>query len=181
MEEAIEILRSLLEGDEVVFHSTCYRIDGVKTTKSRQTHVPLLVGVNGRRALSHAARHADIIGLTMLGRTLDDGNHHEVKWQERRLDGTVAHLRQPAGSGWARLELSVLIHAVVVTNTRRQAAEEIVARTPGLSVDDALATPFLALGTYGEIAEHFAACRERWGCPTSVSVTTPRSLLSSSV
>jgi hypothetical protein len=99
----------------------------------------------------------------MLGRTLDDGNHHEVKWQEGHLDGTVAHLRQQAGSGWARLELNVLIQAVVVTNNRRQAAEEIVARTPGLSVDDALATPFLALGTYGEIAEHLVACPERWG------------------
>ncbi len=33
----------------------------------------------------------------------------------------------------------------------------------GLSVEDALATPFLALGTQEEIAEHFLACRGRWG------------------
>jgi probable F420-dependent oxidoreductase len=163
MGEAVEILRSLLEGDEVVFRGEYYRIDGVKTMRSRQTHVPLLVGVNGRRALSHAALHADIIGLTMLGRTLGDGNRHEVKWQEKRLDDTVAYLRQEAGSGWARLELNVLVQAVVVTNNRRRAAEEIAARIPGLSVDDALVTPFLALGTCAEIAEHLVACRERWG------------------
>lgn len=33
----------------------------------------------------------------------------------------------------------------------------------GLSVDDAPATPFVALGTCAEIAGHLAACRERWG------------------
>lgn len=163
MGEAVEILRSLLDGEEVVFRGEYYRIDGLKTMKSRQTHVPLLVGVNGRRALSHAARHADIIGLTMLGRTLGDRNRHEVKWQEQRLDDTVAYLRQEAGSGWARLELNVLVQAVVVTNHRRRAAEEIAARIPGLRVDDALLTPFLALGTCAEIAEHLIACRERWG------------------
>ena len=29
--------------------------------------------------------------------------------------------------------------------------------------DDALTTPFLALGTHDEIAEHLLACRQRWG------------------
>ena len=33
----------------------------------------------------------------------------------------------------------------------------------GLTVEDALVTPFLALGTHDEIAEHLLACRERWG------------------
>ena len=33
----------------------------------------------------------------------------------------------------------------------------------GLSVDDALSTPFLAIGTHDEIAEHLVDCRNRWG------------------
>jgi hypothetical protein len=33
----------------------------------------------------------------------------------------------------------------------------------GLTLSDALATPFLALGTHDEIADHLRMCRERWG------------------
>ncbi len=36
-------------------------------------------------------------------------------------------------------------------------------RVHGLTVEDALATPFLALGTHDQIADHLLACRERWG------------------
>jgi probable F420-dependent oxidoreductase len=163
MGEAAEILRSLLDGDELTYRGEYYCIDRVKTMRSHQNHVPILVGVNGKRALAHAAQHADIIGLTMLGRTLEDGNHHEVRWQPARLDETVAHIRREAASRWTRLELNVLIQSVVVTNDRRRAAEDMAARIPGLSVDDALATPFLAFGTYEEIAQHLIAARERWG------------------
>jgi hypothetical protein len=39
----------------------------------------------------------------------------------------------------------------------------VVSRIPGLSVHDALSTPFLAIGTHDEIADHLLACRNRWG------------------
>ena len=32
-----------------------------------------------------------------------------------------------------------------------------------MSVEDALSTPFLAIGTQDEIAEHLLRCRQRWG------------------
>jgi hypothetical protein len=62
-----------------------------------------------------------------------------------------------------QVELNVLVQAVVVTHDRREAAERVVSRVPGLSVDDALSTPFLAIGTHDEIADHLVACRDRWG------------------
>lgn len=75
--ESVEILRRLLDGER------------------RSSRRPLRTGwprhrragagprarpgrVNGRAALDHAARHADIIGLTMLGKTLPDGNAHSM-------------------------------------------------------------------------------------------------------
>jgi hypothetical protein len=33
----------------------------------------------------------------------------------------------------------------------------------GLTLNDALATPFLAIGTPQKIVAHLHACRERWG------------------
>jgi probable F420-dependent oxidoreductase len=161
--EAIEIVRQLLDGETVTYGGTHYNLDHVRTLRSSQDHVPLLVGVNGKQALAHAARHADIIGLTMLGRTLEDGQRHEVRWEPERLDATVDYIRDQAGARWGQVELNVLVQAVVVTDDRRKAIEEFASRVPGLSIHDALSAPFLAIGTHDEIAEHLVACRKRWG------------------
>ena len=127
--ESVEILRRLMDGEAVTYDGEHYSLDGVRTLRSRQDHVPLLVGVNGRRALAHAARHADIIGLTMLGRTLEDGQRHEVRWEQERLDATV-YIREQAGERWGQVELNVLVQAVVVTDDRRKAAERWLLEFP---------------------------------------------------
>ena len=48
--------------------------------------VPILVGGSGRRLLAHAGRHADIVGLTGLGRTLPDGHRHAARFQPEVLE-----------------------------------------------------------------------------------------------
>ena len=170
--EAVEILRRLLDGEDVTFTRQHYRLERVRTLRARQERVPILVAVNGRAALAHAARHADIVGLAMLGRTLEDGQRHEVRWQADRLERTVAFIRDQAGERGAALELSALVQAVVVTDDRLGAAQELTRQVVGLTVEDALATPFLALGMHGELAEHLLACRRRWG----ISYVTVREL-----
>jgi probable F420-dependent oxidoreductase len=163
--EAVEILRALLRGDEVTHDGEHYRLRGARTTRSVQDHMPFLVGVHGRAALAHAARHADIVGLTMAGRTLPDGKHHEVRWAPERLDETVGHVRaSAAAAGRPAPRLQALVQAVVVTTDRRGAAEDLIAGFPvDIPVEDALATPFLAVGTHDEIAEQLVAARRRWG------------------
>lgn len=161
--ESVEILRRLLDGETVSFTGEHYHLDNVNVMRARQAHLPFLVAVNGRRALTHAAQHADIIGLFGLGRTLPDGQRHEVRWQTERLDATIAHIREQAGERAAHLELNALVQAVTVTDDRRAAAQELSERIDSLSIEDALQTPFLALGTHAEIAEHLSMCRERWG------------------
>ena len=51
----------------------------------------------------------------------------------------------------------------MITDDRHRAASALAARIPGLRVEDALTTPFLALGTHDQIADHLLACRARWG------------------
>jgi len=47
-----------------------YRLAGETCSpRPQQRHVPLLVGGGGRRVLAIAARQADIVGFTGLGRT----------------------------------------------------------------------------------------------------------------
>lgn len=163
MAESVEVIRRLLDGETVTHDGEHYHLEELVPLRPAQAHVPLLVGVNGRTALSQAARDADIIGLTMTGRTLADGQSHEARWEPARLDATIGWVRQEAGARAAHLELNALVQFVAVTDDRAAAAEDFAAQVPNLSVDDALVTPFLALGTHDEIAQHLVTCRERWG------------------
>ena len=161
--EAVELLRRLLDGGAVTHAGAHYRVDGVELGASVQARLPILVGVNGRTALTHAAAHADVVGLTMLGRTLEDGQRHETRWEADRLDATVAIIRDAARAAGTDPELQVLVQQVVVTDDREAVATEMVARGVVPTPDDALATPFLAIGTHAQIATHLHECRERWG------------------
>ena len=48
----------------------------------------------------------------------------------------------------AHLELNALVQFVVITDDRKAVAQQVADRVHGLTVEDALATPFLALGTH---------------------------------
>ena len=160
--ESVEILRSLLDGSETSFHGRHYAVEGATILCPKQQHIPILVGVNGKTALAHAARHADIVAPTMLGRTLADGQSHEARWEADRLDETVAWIRNAAASAGRAMSLHALVQAVVVTADRIGVAKDIATRY-GVALSDVLATPFLCLGTHQAISHHLLECKQRWG------------------
>ena len=161
--ESAVLIRRLLDGEVVTHDGDFFHLDEASIIRPRQVHVPLLIGVNGREALAHAAEHADIIGLTMFGQTLQDGQSHEVRWQADRLDFTIEWISVTAKGRSSELELNALVQAVVITDDRKRAAGTIVDQVEGLTLDDALTTPFLAIGTPEEIVAHLQHCQERWG------------------
>ena len=163
--ESVEVLRRLLDGESVTFTGEHYQLRNVQIAPARQAHLPILVGVNGPDALAHAARHADTIGLTMLGRTLEDGQRHEVRWEADRLDRTVEYIAAQAQSAGRTgpPELHALVQSVIITDDREAAAARLVDRGQIPSAEIALTTPFLAIGTHTEIADHLRVCRDRWG------------------
>jgi probable F420-dependent oxidoreductase len=160
--EFVEIVRALLDGATVDHHGDHFSLAAASTgRRTVQEHLPILVGGSGPTLLAHAARHADIVGFTGLGRTLPDGHRHAARFQPHVLDDEVALVQRAAGE--RVVELNVLVQVVDVTADRRAAATAIADRVDDLTVEDALATPFLALGTTDEIAEQLAAARDRWG------------------
>ncbi len=163
--ESVEILRGLLDGATVTFSGEHYQLREVRIARALQTHLPIFVGVNGPAALAHAAKHADSIGLTMLGRTLEDGQRHEVRWEADRLDRTVEFIAAEAeASGRSEVpEIHALVQSVIITDDREAAAAKLVAGGWVPSTEIAVTTPFLAIGTHAEIADHLRACRDRWG------------------
>jgi probable F420-dependent oxidoreductase len=159
--EFVEIVRALLDGETVDHHGAHFDLTGASTGRSRQERVPILVGGSGRSLLVHAAEHADIVGFTGLGRTLADGHRHAARFQPETLDAEVATVGEAAGA--RTVELNVLVQRVEITENRQAAAGVIAEQVEDLTVDDALVTPFLALGTHDEIVEHLRAAVERWG------------------
>jgi probable F420-dependent oxidoreductase len=159
--EFVEIIRPLLDGETVDHHGAHFELTGASLGRSPAERVPILVGGSGRSLLTHAAEHADIVGFTGLGRTLPDGHRHAARFQPAVLDDEVATVRGAAST--RTVELNVLVQRVEITDDREAAAAAIASAVEDLTVADALTTPFLALGTLDEVAEHLRAANERWG------------------
>jgi hypothetical protein len=120
---------------------------GVNVGPSRSRVI--LIGGNGRRLLTLAAREADIRGFLR--------DHLPPRWC-----GT-------GHSGWRVSEIdrrmNALVQRVVVTDHPRQAAEELAGRWTQLSPDEILQSPYVLIGTVDKLIEDLHARRERWGIP----------------
>jgi len=165
--EAITIIKDLLDGKRVNFAGRHYRVTGhaLEFLPVQKPHPPILIGGNGRRLLSLAAREADIVGFS--GVNFRDGGMAPPDlstWLVSAVDERVQLVREAAGAErFAELELNALVQRVVVTGDRRGAAEELTGRWTQLSRDEILASPYVLIGTIDEIVEDLVARRERWG------------------
>ena len=88
LEELVGILRRLFDGETVSVDGASYHLAEHRLFPVRRPR--LLVGGNGDRVLRLAAREADIVGFTGLGRTRADGQTHDVAWDEASVDAKVA-------------------------------------------------------------------------------------------
>lgn len=166
LEEAVIVLRQLLDGRTVTFSGEHFRlVEELCDPLPAQAHVPLLVGGAGRRVHRVAARYADAVGFTGLGRTLAGGQRRELSgFRADRVDEDVAAIRAAAAGRSIPLEMQVLVQGVVVTDDAHATADEI-ARThlPSLSAEDVLATPYMMVGSKASLVDRLLEQRERWG------------------
>jgi probable F420-dependent oxidoreductase len=160
LEESAQLMRRLFDGEEVTFAGAHYRVAGHRLAPARRP--TLLIGGNGDRVLRLGARYADIVGLTGTGRTLPDGQNHEIEWAAEQIDAKVAVVRGAAGDRIDQLELNVLVQHVEITADRRAGADRFAARGK-LDPDVLLEAPYLLIGTIDEIVEQLHRARERWG------------------
>lgn len=164
--ERVEIVRRLLDGDTVDWDSEHHRLVGAHIDRAVQERLPILVGGNGDRLLAHAARHAEIIGLQGLGRTLPDGHSHDVKWSTSHLDAQLELIRHAAGDRFDEIELNALVQVVTITDgpaATRTAMSSVADLVPGVDGGDLAEIPYLLIGTVDEIIAKLHRCRERWG------------------
>lgn len=165
LEESATIVNRLLRGETVTSEGDYYQFrEHALWPRPIQEKLPLLIGGNGRRLLRLAAREADIVGFTGMGRTLEDGQRHEpTGFGPVAVDERVALVRAEAGGRLADLEFHALVQSVVVAEDREGEAAAMVERLAPLTVEDILGSPFLLIGTADEIREELRAHRERFG------------------
>lgn len=165
--EAVTIIKGLLSGERVTFAGRHYRVTGhtIAPRPVQRPHPPILIGGNGRRLLTLAAREADIVGFS--GITFRDGGTTPPDlsaWRASAVDERVQLVRQMAGAErYAKLELNALVQRVVVTDDRSRAAEELTGRWTQLTPNEILHSPYALIGTVDQMVEDLQARRERWG------------------
>jgi probable F420-dependent oxidoreductase len=161
--ERVEIIRQLFDGQTVEWAGEHHTISGASIDRPTSNRLPILIGGNGDALLAHAGQHADIIGLQGLGRTLEGGHQHRVKWSTEHLDAQVDHVRLSASGRAHDLELNALVQIVEITDDAATAEDDVLEPIEGLSRDDLRAIPYVLIGSAGEIVEKLQMCRERWG------------------
>lgn len=163
--EAITIIKGLLRGEPVTVAGRYYRVTGhtIHPLPVQRPHPPILIGGNGRRLLTLAAKEADIVGLS--GITFrQGGTKADVSgWTVTGVDERMRLVREAAGARYEQLEVNALVQRVIITDQRRQAAEELAKRWTQLSPDDILQSPYVLIGTVDQLVDDLLARRQRWG------------------
>jgi probable F420-dependent oxidoreductase len=126
--------------------------DGMAKPHPVQEPVPLLIGGGNTRLLAWAAEHADLIGLSGLGRTLDDGHTHEARWRPDQIDAQV----ELAGGK----PVEALVQLVRVTDDAGAVYADWDDEIPA---DVLAAAPYVLVGTLDEIRTKIQQVERRWG------------------
>jgi len=161
--EAVAIVKGLLAGERVTLTGRHYAIAGLegRPRPVQRPHPPILIGGGGQRTLSLAAREASIVGLVPRARR-DGGGLDRADLGEGALRQKIEWVRAAAGARFDSLELHALIQAVVVSDQRVAAAEQLATRF-GVARELVLETPYVLIGTVEEICASLRDRRERYG------------------
>src|SRR5262249_19789536 len=121
---------------------------------------PLLLGASRPRMLKFAGQVADIVGL------------EDQQWPQRDLRAShipvanaaeqVAVVREAAGDRFERIELSILLARIIITDRPREAADSMAADL-GLTVEQVQGSASILIGSLDSITEQLQARRERLG------------------
>ncbi|MFE9847255.1 LLM class flavin-dependent oxidoreductase [Streptomyces sp. NPDC005576] len=159
-----EACRALLAGETVTVEGPETQVHQARLTAPRpvQHRVPFTFGGGNTALLRWAGAHADVVGLSGLGRTLPDGHTHEARWDGADIDRQVDLIEQGAAGRAEAPAREALVQLVEVTDDAEGAAHEI-ARRVGCEASAVLASPYVWIGTVEEIRGTLAAHERRWG------------------
>jgi probable F420-dependent oxidoreductase len=172
LNDVLETARRLLAGNPVTFETDHVRLEQATLhwPQPARPEIPILVGGNGRAVLRAGARHADVVELTGLGRTLPDGQYHVPDWTASSVDARVDLVAQSVPADRPAPRLGALVQHVELTDDRTSAALAYLGRLERIipvealpTVEELLGVPYALFGTESEIADQLRAHERRWG------------------
>jgi probable F420-dependent oxidoreductase len=158
LEESLSLLRELLSGQEVTFDGQHYQLSKFASYPTpAQARVPIIVGGSGRRMLTMAARHADIVSIVV--------NNPDVDSSTRAFKERVEWITEAAPSDrpQAVLGLRIVMGDVVANATSLGFTAERMASRRGISVEELLDSPFVIVGELPAVKDRILELHERFG------------------
>lgn len=162
--EALRVIEGMFGDGPFDFHGEHYRIAALDGRP--QPFTPggpkLLVGGGGRRVLTLAARHADIVGVNPNLAAGEIGPDAALDSMADAVDRKVAWVRDAAGDRFEDIELNQLSFAATITDDTAPFAE-FLSGLFGASPEDVMESPTVVAGSLPEIVDRLESRRDRWG------------------
>jgi len=153
--ESVAIIKALWSGQDVSFQGDYYSVSShrIFPIPVQRPGPPLLIGGNGRRLLSLAAREADIVGLVGFSHRKGGREVDLSTFTARATKDQVERIRRDTGDRFERLELNALVQDVIVTTDRDKGIERLTPELPGLTPEDVSTSPYLLIGRVEVVVE----------------------------
>jgi probable F420-dependent oxidoreductase len=181
LEESLQVLQGLFADGPLAFQGRHYRIEAMEGLPKpvQRPRPPLLVGGGGRKLLSVAGRHADIVGFAPRIPKADAPDARSMTLEA--LEEKVGWVREAAGDRFSAIELNTYEVGAPVTitdqvgATARRWMDEIGKGWKGfdMSEDEFIESPHTFIGTVHQVCEKIRMLRERFGI--SYVMVRPRS------
>lgn len=163
--EALQICEGLWAGDGFSFEGRHYQVRGVPRAIDVAVRPKVLIGGGGRRLLSLAGRHADIVGINPQlpeGRVTPETPADLAPERVREKVGWVREAAASAGRDADAIELQSLVFVTALTDAPR-GLREALARSSGMTPDQVADCPLFLTGTASEICDRLETRREQTG------------------
>lgn len=167
LEESLMILKGLWSGEVFSFDGEYYSVHDLEGSPvpAQKPHPPLMIGAGGKRMLSLAARHADIINITVnqnsgirdVGTVMASAGNQARGINQQRIQW----IRQAAGERFDQIELGALCF-VVPTDDRQSVVRER-AQAFGIAESDLLDSPQWLIGNPDEMVADLFRRRDELG------------------
>jgi probable F420-dependent oxidoreductase len=163
-EEGLAVIKGALTAEPFSYSGEHYTItDYTGSPRPVQAPCPpILIGAGGKRMLTIAAQHADIVGVNGNLAAGVVGPAAIATMTAEAVDDKLAVVRGAAGARLDTIELNVRAFVVRITDDRAAVMDQIA----GLfSVERSLVaeSPFALIGTPAQLVEDLLRRRERWG------------------